>query len=168
MKEIQLTQSKVALVDDEDFEYLNQFKWHARKCGNSFYARKNIGTIENANRGTHLMHRIIMNATDPQICVDHKDGNGLNNQKSNLRICNHQQNNMNQRHIQNGSSIYKGVCWHKEAKKWVSNIHFNKMIYLGLFDNETEAAKAYDQKAIELFGEFARLNFAIFSEELNI
>ena len=153
MKEIQLTQEKVALVDDEDFEALNQFNWWARKSLNTFYA---VGWIKVDGRGaTQTMHNIIMNGKG----IDHRDGNGLNNQKSNLRFCTQSENSMNQRKQENTSSVFKGVTFHKNIKKWMAQIQINgKRICLGYFDSEVEAAKAYNAKAVELFLEFANLN----------
>ena len=90
--------------------------------------------------------------------IDHINGNGLDYRKCNLRVCTHQQNLQNQR-IQKGVSKFKGVCWHKASQKWMAKIKHNyKTIYLGVFNNEIDAAKSYNKKAKELFGEFARLN----------
>ena len=105
------------------------------------------------------MHRAILNAPKG-LLVDHIDGNGLNNRKSNLRLCTFAQNAHNSRPRRNSSSRYKGVCWHKLKKKWTVSIYKGgKRTYLGYYDDEIEAALAYDRKAEELFGEFAYLNF---------
>jgi hypothetical protein len=155
MKEIQLTQGKVALVDDYDYEVLNNFKWFAHKHRNTHYAGKQKSRTEGKQR-SELMHCIIMDHKG----IDHIDGNGLNNQRSNLRFATHQQNQMNRGKLKGTSSKYKGVSLDKRSNKWNSYIKKDqKVIYLGLYYDEVEAAKAYDQKAIELFGEFARLNF---------
>lgn len=160
MKEIPLTKDKIALVDDEDFEYLNQWKWHARyKKGGSYYAsRKEYKTQE-----TIQMHRVILELKPykvSKLMVDHKDGNGLNNQRYNIRPATNAENNQNRASRKNSSSQYKGVCWDKERNKWVAIIGFNgKHKKLGRFDNEEEAAKAYDNVAKELHGKFAKLNF---------
>jgi len=120
----------------------------------TFYAVRADGNTKTS------MHREIMNAPKG-LDVDHIDGNGLNNRKSNLRLCTHAENVHNSRPMRNGSSKYKGVCWHKTYKKWYSSIgKTGKRFYLGRFDNEIDAALAYDKKAKELFGEFAYLNFA--------
>lgn len=156
MKQIPLTQGKFALVDDEDFEELSKHKWYANKIRWIFYAVRNIGT--RPNRKAILMHRQIMNAKKGQE-IDHRNGDGLYNRKSNLRFCTTKQNQHNQK-SQIGSSRFKGVSWSKNNKKWLARIGFNyHQKYLGLFDNEIEAAKSYDQKAEEMFGEFANLNF---------
>ena len=151
MKKIKLTQGKFALVDDEDFEYLNKYKWF---CLNKRYACTNKNV--NKKRNAILMHRLIMNLTDRKIEVDHKDHNGLNNQKNNLRKCTHQENLKNR--LACGKSKYLGVsvCANRYLGFIKSN---NKTIYLGIHKTEMEAAKAYDAKAKELHGEFANLNF---------
>jgi len=104
------------------------------------------------------MHRMIMHAPK-HLCCDHIDHNGLNNRKSNLRLCTNAQNTHNQRIRPNGTSKYKGVSWHRPNNKWVARIAFKrKRMHIGIFDNQMEAAMAYDDKAIELFGEFACVN----------
>ena len=153
MKEIKLTQGKVALVDDDDFEALSQFKWYANKIGKTFYVVRK--SKDDGKWKTIYMHNEIMCGKG----IDHMDGNGLNNQRSNLRFCTHQENMMNQRKQGNRSSIYKGVSFFKRDNNWEAYININrKRIRLGNFDSEVESAKAYNDKAIELFGEFANLN----------
>lgn len=153
MKEIKLTQGKVALVDDEDFENLNQCKWFAMKHGRTFYAGRAIRV--SGKRNTQSMHCLIMNGKG----IDHIDHNGLNNQKSNLRFCTSSENSMNRRKKQNCTSIYKGVSFFKRDKIWRAEIEINyRHIRLGRFVSEVEAAQAYNKKAIELFGEFAHIN----------
>ena len=161
MKEINLSQGKfcknrgkyVALVDDEDYELLNQFRWCANKIGNTFYAIRNI--VIDGKHKVQYMHGDIMNGKG----IDHIDHNGLNNQKSNLRFCTKRENSMNQRKMENASSIYKGVTFNKRDRNWIAQIMINgKNIRLGCFISETEAAKAYNTKAIALFCEFANLN----------
>jgi hypothetical protein len=164
MKEIRLSchgknrGKYVALIDDEDYERVNQFKWCVYKNGKNLYAQRAI-LIEGV-KSAQSLHRFIMNAqsADPQI--DHKDGNGLNNQKLNLRFCTHGENMANSKPRIEKSSIYKGVLYHSRDKKYAVSIQHNKKrINLGYFDNEIDAAKVYDKKALELFGEFARPNF---------
>ena len=156
MKTIQLTQGQVALVDDEDFDMLNQFKWCAQKDGNNFYAIRGI-RVGRRTQTIH-MHRLIM-GSPIGLEIDHKDGNGLNNQRNNLRVCTRSQNQMNKRKKEGASSIYKGVSFHKREDKWRAVIMINgRAINLGDFASEIEAAKAYDAKAIALFCEFANLN----------
>lgn len=153
MKEIYLSQGQIALVDDEYFEYLNGFKWYALKARNTFYAARKIWV--SGKQKTILMHWEVMNGKG----IDHIDGNGLNNQKSNLRFCTQSENCMNTRKYANKSSLYKGVSFFKRDSNWRAQIMINrKEIHLGYFTSEVNAAKAYNEKAIELFGEFANLN----------
>lgn len=158
MKEIELgRQGKyrgmVALVDDSDFDYLNQFKWCAMKHRNRFYVNTKI-RVDGKEINVY-MHSMIMGRK----WIDHIDGNGCNNTRSNLRFCTPSENGMNKQKKENTSSIYKGVHFFKRAKKWQAYITINrKRIHLGYFDAEAEAAKAYNAKAIELFCEFANLN----------
>ena len=164
MKKVKLNSTKYpnkyALVDDEDFEYLNQFKWRPVKAGNTFYAKRHLYT--NGKRTTITMHREILGTKNKLICIDHINCNGLNNQRKNLRTCTRQQNQMNRAKAnKNSTSKYKGVCWDKSRTNWMSTIHINRIqINLGRFNNEIDAAKAYDKAAKELFGEFANLNFS--------
>ena len=158
MKEIILTQGKVALVDDEDYEYLNQFNWFASKNFNTYYATR--GTRKDGKKVSVPMHRVILNVSTGKH-IDHINHDGLDNRKINLRICTISQNQHNQRlHTGLKSSVYKGVHWSKKSKKWQSRVGFmGKRIYVGQYDSEKDAAKAYDLKAIEYFGEFAKTNF---------
>ena len=153
MEEIKLSQGKVALVDDEDYEYLNQWKWCAAKCGNTFYAVRAVSA--DGGQTIMRMHWEVMKAKG----IDHIDRDGLNNQRSNLRLCTNSENHMNTRKCPNKSSIYKGVSFLKNAGKWRASIMINgKTIDLGLFVYEVDAARAYNLKAIKLFGDFANLN----------
>ena len=157
MKEIKLTQGKVALVDDKDFEYLNQFKWYAGKKKRNFYAYRKKWI--DGGQKTIIMHRVIMN-TPKGMEADHKDGNGLNNQEYNLRNCTTAQNTKNRRISKsNNKSGYKGVYWKKSNKTWVAQIKNNyREIYIGCFQTKEGAARAYNEKAVEFYGEFANLN----------
>lgn len=157
MKQIPLTQGKFALVDDEDYEELSKFKWYSFKRGNTFYAIRN-------HPGQRLMHRMILNLNGKLVC-DHKDRNGLNNQRSNLRICTQAQNCMNSSSQKNSTSSFLGVCWTKQRQKgkdyfyWRATISVSgKKIHLGSFKNEIEAARVYNEAAKKYFGEFANLN----------
>jgi hypothetical protein len=161
MKEIILTQGKVALVDDEDFDRLNQYKWRAHKGTSTYYATRD----ERVGCKVHMirMHRQILGAK-PKQEIDHRDNNGLNNQTFNIRLCTKSENQCNTRK-HNGMSIYKGVSWHKKTKKWRVCIKLNgKGQHIGYFNSELDAAKAYDIVAKKLFGEFARTNFTALPE----
>lgn len=158
MKLIPLTQNQHAMVDDDDFDYLNQFKWyaHKKKTDNTFYARRCM-YISSSLEKTITMHFDILKVKN----ADHIDGDGLNNQKSNLRKASYQQNNANRRKTKIvTSSAYKGVHWDKTKRKWRVAVRCNKELHrFGYFDDETEAAKTYDFYARKLFGEFAKTNF---------
>jgi hypothetical protein len=159
MKQIPLTQGKFALVDDEDFEFLNQFKWHAYKSRNTYYAGRKLRLGVN-KRQIIIMHRQILGLEDPSIKGDHIDHNGLNNQRCNLRMATNAENCKNQKPKNGYSSKYKGVCWHKRDNKWNATIFAEgKKKHLGYFIDEIEAAKAYDSAAKIYFKEFACLNF---------
>ncbi len=158
MKLISLTQGKFAMVDDEDYAWLNQFKWAftIAKKKNTGYAMLGFGI--NGRLDYIYMHRLIMNFPE-NFGIDHKDRNGLNNQKSNLRICNPSQSSANQTRSKKNTSGFKGVCFRHKRKlrQWQATINFQrKYIYLGYFNTAEEAHEAYKKAAVELFGEFAR------------
>lgn len=158
MKVIKLTQGKVALVDDEDFEYLNQWKWYASfdKRADTFYASRTLHGLTNK---TIRMHRVIMGIEDRSILVDHIDHNGLHNCRSNIRVATPGQNCANVRAHKGGTSEYLGVSWNKQNNKWRVVIQKDrKQIRLGHFIDEQEAALCYNKKAIEIHGDFANLN----------
>lgn len=159
MRIIPLTQGKVALVDDADYDWLNKHKWCAHQDSHTFYAVREIRMAKN-KQATERMHRLILGLQpgDKRL-TDHKDGNGLNNQRANLRICTTMQNQQSQRNLRVSTSKYKGVFWRRDTHRWRSQIRLNKKkIYLGCFDSEVDAAKAYDVAATEHYGEFALTN----------
>lgn len=153
VKQIKLTKGKFAIVDDDWFEMLDFVSWYHRKNGNSQYAEN----IHWDAKKVEQMHRVIM---DPcKDLIDHIDGNGLNNCRNNLRHCNKSQNGMNAHSRRGGTSKYKGVCLHKKSGRWRSTIVKNQKQYsLGMYDNEEDAARAYNKAALEMFGEFANIN----------
>ncbi len=146
MREIKLTKNKVTIVDDEDYKKLSKYDWRTMKGTYTFYAR----TWSN---GKHLlMHRFIMNAPKGMV-VDHRDGNGLNNQRSNLKLTTQQENLWNWQNKRKGTSKYKGVHWDSYSGKWRAQIiHNSKKLSLGLFKDEKIAAKAYDDAVIKYRG----------------
>jgi len=165
MKQIQLNLGKVALVDDEDYVRVSQFKWIAFTHGNTWYAARRVSV--NGKWTTQKMHQLIIGDNPLKLDIDHIDGDGLNNQKSNLRLCTHRQNMMNRKPNKNSSSVYKGVVWHKSMCRWRALIRIEgKLTHLGLFIIEEDAAIAYDTSATENFGEFARINFPKIKSEI--
>lgn len=162
MKKIALSRGLFALVDDDDYEFLNQWKWYARKDRHNYYALRNDYKRLDAGvyyQKTIFMHRLIMAVSESHILVDHRDNDGLNNQKNNLRICTHQENSMNKKKRVKSSSVYKGVTWHKRIKRWEAQIQFKgKHYHLGFYDVESEAADAYDSASKKHHGDFAKNN----------
>ncbi len=155
MKTLQLSQGQVALVDDEDFEALAKFKWHAGwyPSSKTYYAKRNV-KLDGGRKTTALMHRELMGAAQGQE-VDHINHNGLDNRRENVRLCIRTQNNGNMRKRTGCSSQYKGVVWCKNHELWMVRV---KRKLVGYFVAENEAAQAYNRVAREKFGEFALLN----------
>ncbi|HUS72318.1 MAG TPA: AP2 domain-containing protein [Sedimentisphaerales bacterium] len=161
MKFIPLTQNKYAIVDDADYEWLNHYKWYASYQRGRWYARRNIFDYEKQKTTTISMHQMLLVVSIGNE-VDHKDGNGLNNQRNNLRIATRADNQHNQRTQQRiKTSQYKGVHLDKQYNLWRAHIKYNgKVIHIGRYKAEKQAAMAYDVKAKELFGSFAKINIA--------
>jgi hypothetical protein len=157
-RKIRLTEGKFALVDQQDFYWLNNFDWVAKRAKKSFYAVR----FDNCAKGLKIisMHREIMNPPKGLV-VDHRNNNGLDNRRPNLRVATYCQNNCNIGLNKTGcTSKYRGVHWAKKERHWRANLRFEgKWIGLGHFDNEIDAARAYDEAARKYHGEFARLNF---------
>jgi hypothetical protein len=152
MKEIVLNNGMRTLVDDADYEFLSQWKWKAKRYNNKtgkYFACRNV-TVN--HRSEFLaMHRAILGLTDPKILVDHRDHDGLNNQRSNLRICPTQShNNANRETFRR----YRGVF--RKGTKWMAKAGSQ---YLGTFPTPEDAARAYDVAAMQRWGEFATPNF---------
>ncbi len=161
MREILLTQGKVAFVDDTDYEELSKHKWCAHKhSSGNFYAMR-MPTQINGKRHTIYMAREILGLKHgDKRQADHIDHNTLNNCQVNLRVCTNQQNQMNQKSHLNKTSQFKGVSWNKQHNKWYAQIMINGITKsLGFWNTEEVAALAYDMVAIREFGDFAHLNF---------
>lgn len=158
MKEIPLTQGKVALVDDEDYEELSKYKWCAVRYWNNFYAKRYIR--KNGKRAMEYMHREIMEAVGRACEVDHIDGDGLNNQRANLRICTHNENTLNLQMNRRNTSGYKGVSFDRKRNRYQAYIRVRYRSYhIGRYKTSIEAAIAYDDVARKIHGKFACLNF---------
>ncbi len=169
MKTIKLTQGKVAIVDDEDFVELSKYKWSASgsKINGIYYAVRTISKkIIYENEIYHCkkvirMHRFLMGLSEEDKLkqVDHINNNGLDNRKANLRICTSAENLRNRRSSGTKTSIYKGVNQKGTSGQYKANIHANgKLMHIGTYGTEIEAAMAYNIEAKKIFGEFANLN----------
>ena len=156
MKTITLTQGQFAIVDDADFERVSQFKWYAGRYPKTWYAQREFRV--GANQTVCIkMHNFITGEKQ----VDHRDGNGLNNTRNNLRPATDAQNGANKKKCstRKTTSRYKGVVL-RAPGKWRAMIRVNwKLLHLGQFDSEEAAARAYDAAAKKYFQEFAHLNF---------
>jgi HNH endonuclease/AP2 domain len=157
MKEIMLSQGKIAIVDDCDFEIVNKYKWTYLQTGiYGEYAYRSA--IVDGKRGPMLLHRFILGEVPKDMVIDHINGNGLDNRRENLRICTRSQNNINKRK-KGTSSKYKGVYFDKARNKFRSHIIVEgKSIFLGRYETELEAALAYDKASNKYHGEFANNN----------
>jgi hypothetical protein len=146
-----------ALVDEQDLPKIKGHHWllHKRRDG-LFYAKAIVSGSQ--PQKLLMMHRVILGTTGA-FETDHRNGNGLDNRRSNIRECTTAQNRCNVGKRKNSASPYKGVNWVERAGKWKARIHHGKPIYLGYFKDPVEAAMAYDRAAIKLHGEFANLNF---------
>ncbi len=158
---IPLSQGMFALVDGRNYEWLRQWKWSVSKQAPSYYATRRIWNTKTKRQKTIIMHREILGLKHGDgIMTDHANHCGLDNREVNIRVCTNRQNQGNGRFRKDNKSGYKGVSW--QAGKWLAQIrNQGKVTYIGSFNNKVEAAKAYDAKAKEIFGEFAYVNFPV-------
>jgi hypothetical protein len=160
VKHIPLSRGMTALVDNADYDWLNQWSWYAFKNSNRFYAVRNI-QLPDGRRTTVYMHRAILTAPTGTE-VDHQDGDGLNNQRSNLRLATHSQNCCNRGIPSTNTSGFKGVTWHKPSGKWRAYIKVDGYARnLGGFADINDAAAAYDTAALRYHQSFARTNASL-------
>jgi hypothetical protein len=153
---VPLTRGYVALVDAADYpRIIAAGRWNARPHGKTVYAQRRI-VLPDGRRSTQQMHNFITGA----IGIDHRNGDGLDNRRANLRVTTQAQNCANTRIRSNNKSGFKGVSWRAASNAWVAQIkRGDKSHHLGLFSSAKEAARAYDAAAVEFFGEYARINF---------
>lgn len=153
---IQLTQGKSTIIDDSDTNKVSRYKWYANKVGNTWYARTNI------RRGkTIYLHQLIIKCKKGQE-VDHRNHNGLDCRRENLRKVTRSQNTMNHRIHKDNKSGFRGVCFFVGSKRkhWRATINVNrKQIHVGLFATAIEAARAYNAASIKYHGDFGYRNF---------
>lgn len=153
-KAIPLTQGHAALVDEEDFDFLNQWVWRAKPHGNTVYA------IREENNTSIYIHKLVAARCGLHGRIDHEDGDGLNNRRNNLREADNSQNMWNRRLNCNSTTGYKGVTYDSKARKFRAVLAYRRRrINLGYFDCSEQAARAYDRAAKRYFGKFANLNF---------
>ncbi len=160
MKQVNLTRGFVAIVDDDDYERVIGFKWfaHEDKTSRTIYAVTNI-RLPNGQRTSISLHRFLM-GNPKGFMVDHRDCNGLNCIRENMRLCDRRGNRWNRRRDANNSSGYIGVSWATADRKWRAAAETNgKTVYLGVFNSPEDAARAYDERIKVDRGEFAVTNF---------
>lgn len=149
----------IVLLDEADLSAVLEHNWYAVRKGNKIYA---CTTLYDKNRSSKryklYMHRYLKGAIKGET-VDHVNGDGMDNTRCNLRKCSKAENARNSELSASNTSGYKGVTWNKNAKKWLAQLKVDRRhVYIGVFTDILDAAKAYNTAALEHFGEFARLN----------
>lgn len=157
MAQINLTCGRAAHVDEQDVSTVAPYSWRSERNRRTRYA---VAWLRVSGKQVKIyMHRLILGSPRGAL-TDHRDGDGLNNRRVNLRACSHKQNGANSKARGQGSSKFKGVSWNRQARKWRAQIWVaGKRVMLIATDDEAEAARAYDSAARDLYGEFALLNF---------
>lgn len=151
-----LSRGLVALIDAADLPLVGEYKWSALRGTRTFYATRSL-RLANGARASQRLHQLILGITG----IDHIDGNGLDNRRTNLRLASKEENGANQRKTR-GTSAFKGVSWNKRNSRWEAKVQVSgRLRHLGSYRDEIEAALAYDAAAREMFGEFAALNFPL-------
>lgn len=160
---VRLTRGKVAVVDEEDFDWIMRWKWRAVRKRSDWCAART-----GPENKTIYMHRVLTFA-EPNEEVDHKNGDGLDNRQTNLRRCTPQENQRGfRRRLAGKTSRFRGVYWHRRGKKWAAQIMLRPGVnrHIGLFDDEDEAGRAYAKMARLHFGAFADANIFSQAKEL--
>lgn len=165
MRIIKLTRGMITKVDNSDFDTLSQWSWFAHNRRGLFYAARSEHYIDKKTKRrrckTISMHRQILGLIDPKILTDHANGDTLDNRKKNIRACDYVQNNSNASIRSDNTSKYKGISFDQSTGKWRAIMqHKNKNVHIGRFTSLNDAITAYNKKARELNGEFAKLNIA--------
>ena len=155
-----MAQPRYAKVNPADYKRLRGYEWLTRKGRNCFHARRYLARGKGKRETIVYMHQEVLKVPKGMV-TDHINNDGMDNRSANLRAATRAQNMCNKRKCSSPTySKYKGAHWHKHDRKWHALISFEKKrIYLGRFDNEIDAAKAYDEAAKKYHGEFACLNF---------
>ena len=152
---ISLTQGQFTVIDDADWPLVRPYKWYANRSHNKVYAHTSVPR-SGGGQSVIKMHRLILGLSDPTVECDHRDGDGLNNRRKNLRTCSRAENAFNRGARAGNTTGYKGVSWDRDSGRWRAQIMKNGRTYhLGRFDSPEAAHAAYSRAAVEFHGEFA-------------